>query len=143
MANYSDGLAGVNLLEIFETFKQSGNVGSFRPSFSLHLVDMIPEGEAKRVKASEEAELWINGGSFIFRPEIFDYMREGEELVETPFRRVIEADKPLDVGHEEFWRPMDTLQDRQVLEEFIESGITPWSSPEAQRRKLATNRKNA
>jgi len=146
MANYSDGFAAVNLPEIIETFKQSGKVGCFlavRPSFSLHLVNMSPEGQVKRIKSSEEADLWINGGFFIFRPEIFDYMREGEELVETPFRRLVEADKLLAVRHEGFRRPMDTLKERQVLEELIESGIAPWVGPEAQRGKLATNRKNA
>jgi glucose-1-phosphate cytidylyltransferase len=146
MANYSDGLAAVNLPEMIETFKQSGKVGCFlavRPSFSLHIVDMTAEGEVKRIKSSEEADLWINGGFFIFRPEIFDYMREGEELVETPFRRLIEADKLLAVRHEGFWRPMDTLKDRQVLEELVESGATPWLGPGAQRGKLSTNRKNA
>jgi glucose-1-phosphate cytidylyltransferase len=146
MANYSDGLAAVNLPEIIETFRQSGKVGCFlavRLSFSLHLVNMTPEGQVKRIRSSEEADLWINGGFFIFRPEIFDYMREGEELVETPFRRLVEADKLLAVRHEGFRRPMDTLKERQVLEELIESGIAPWVGPEAQRGKLATNRKNA
>src|SRR5262249_49064099 len=146
MANYSDGLAALNLAEMIETFKQSGKVACFlavKPSFSLHLVDMTPEGEVKRIKSSAEADLWINGGFFIFRAEIFDYMREGEELVEAPFRRLIEADRLLAVRHEGFWRPMDTLKDRQVLEELVEKGITPWVGPDAQRGRLATNRKNA
>jgi glucose-1-phosphate cytidylyltransferase len=146
MANYSDGLAAVNLSEMIEAFKQSGKVACFlavKPSFSLHLVDMTPKGEVKRIKSSDEADLWINGGFFIFRPEIFDYMREGEELVETPFRRLIEVDKLLAIRHEGFWRPMDTLKDRQVLEELVEKGIMPWVGPDAQRGKLAPNRKNA
>lgn len=145
MANYSDGLAAVNLSEMIETFKQSGKVACFlavRPSFSLHLVDMTSEGEVKRIKSSDEADLWINGGFFIFRSEIFDYMREGEELVEMPFRRLIEADKLLAVRHEGFWRPMDTLKDKQVLEELVEKGITPWVGPDAQ-PGIAPNRMNA
>jgi glucose-1-phosphate cytidylyltransferase len=146
MANYSDGLAALNLSEMIETFRQSGKVACFlavRPSFSLHLVDMTPAGEVQCIKSSNEADLWINGGFFIFRPEIFDYMREGEELVEAPFRRLIEADKLLAVRHEGFWRPMDTLKDRQVLEELVEKGITPWVGPDAQQDKFAPNRKNA
>jgi len=146
MANYSDGLAAVNLAEMVETFKRSGKVACFlavRPSFSLHLVDMTPEGQVKGIKLSKDADLWINGGFFIFRPQIFDYMREGEELVEAPFRRLIAADQLLAVRHEGFWRPMDTLKDRQVLEELIEKGLTPWFDTEGEREKLATNRKNA
>jgi len=146
MANYSDGLAAVNLPDMVETFKRSGKVACFlavRPSFSLHLVDMTPEGQVKRIKLSKDTDLWVNGGFFIFRPQIFDYMREGDELVEAPFRRLILADQLLAVRHEGFWRPMDTLKDRQVLEELIEKGLTPWLDTEAEREKLATNRKNA
>jgi glucose-1-phosphate cytidylyltransferase len=77
------------------------------------------------------------------RAQIFDYMREGEELVEAPFRRLIVVDQLIAVRHEGFWRPPDTLKDRQVLEELIKKGLTPWFDTEAEREKLATNRKNA
>jgi glucose-1-phosphate cytidylyltransferase len=62
----------------------------------------------------------------VFRPEIFDYMREGEELVEAPFQRLIETDQLLAFKHEGFWRPMDTLKDKQVLEDLVEHGKMPW-----------------
>ena len=70
--------------------------------------------------------LWINGGFFIFRKEIFEYMREGDELVEAPFRRLIEADQLMAFKHDGFWRPMDTLRDKQVLEDLVEKGTMPW-----------------
>ena len=98
---------------------------------------MTPDGKVNRIKSSDEADLWINGGFFIFRPEIFDYMREGEELVEAPFRRLIEADQLMAVRHEGFWRPMDTLKDRQVLEELVEKGLTPWVNSDVRRGKLS------
>lgn len=129
LANYSDGLCDVNLTEMIESFKRSGKTACFlavRPSFSMHLVDMDPDGAVVSIRSNEEANLWINGGFFIFRPEIFDYMREGEELVEAPFRRLIQADQLLAFKHEGFWRPMDTLKDKQVLEDLIEKGSLPW-----------------
>ena len=89
-------------------FRASGKVGCFlavRPSFSLHLVDMQPDGKVQRIRASQDANLWVNGGFFIFRSEIFDYMREGDELVEAPFQRLIEADQLMAFRHEGFWRP--------------------------------------
>jgi len=128
-ANYSDGLCDVNLKEMTDVFRASGKVGCFiavRPSFSLHLVDMRPNGKVERIRASQDANLWINGGFFIFRNEIFEYMREGEELVEAPFGRLIQADQLMAFRHEGFWRPMDTLKDRQVLEELVEKGTMPW-----------------
>ena len=53
-------------------------------------------------------------------------MREGEELVEAPFQRLIEADQLMAFRHEGFWRPMDTLKDKQVLEDLVEKGTMPW-----------------
>jgi glucose-1-phosphate cytidylyltransferase len=128
-ANYSDGLCDVDLNAMTEAFRASGKIACFlavRPSFSLHLVEMRPSGKVHRIRASDEANLWINGGFFIFRREIFDYMREGDELVEAPFRRLIEADQLMAFRHEGFWRPMDTLKDRQVLEDLVEKGTMPW-----------------
>lgn len=130
LANYSDGLSNVNLEEMIKIFQASGKIACFtavRPSFSLHLVDMLPDGKVQRIRASQEdTNLWINGGFFIFRKEIFDYMREGDELVEAPFGRLIEADQLLAFRHEGFWRPMDTLKDKQVLEDLVEKGSMPW-----------------
>lgn len=60
------------------------------------------------------------------RPAIFDYMQEGEELVVEPFRRLMADDQLLAYKHVGFWRAMDTLRDRQVLEEMVERGNMPW-----------------
>ena len=57
-------------------------------------------------------------------------MSEGEELVEAPFQRLIEADQLLAFKHEGFWRPMDTLKDKQVLEDLVEHGTIPWQLSE-------------
>jgi glucose-1-phosphate cytidylyltransferase len=129
LANYSDGLADVDLPRMIEAFRQSGKIACFlaaRPTFSLHLVDMDGNGRVNSLRATGDANLWINGGFFIFRKEIFGYLREGEELVEAPFQRLIEADQLLAFRHEGFWRPMDTLKDREVLEDLVEEGIMPW-----------------
>ena len=129
LANYSDGLSNVNLPEMINAFRASGKIACFtavRPSFSLHLVDMGPCGKVERIRASQDADLWINGGFFIFRKEVFAYMREGEELVEAPFKRLIEADQLMAFRHEGFWRPMDTLKDKQILEDLVDKGTMPW-----------------
>jgi glucose-1-phosphate cytidylyltransferase len=135
-ANYSDGLCDANLQEMTAMFRASGKVACFlavRPSFSLHLVDIRPTGRVASLRSSQDANLWINGGFFIFRREIFDYMTDGEELVEEPFRRLIEADQLMAIRHEGFWRPMDTLKDKQSLEDLVERGSMPWRLSEASR----------
>jgi glucose-1-phosphate cytidylyltransferase len=129
LANYSDGLSDVDLPAMIERFKQSGKVAAFvaaRPSFSLHLVDMNADGRVAAIRATRDVDLWINGGGFIFRREIFNYLRDGEELVEEPFQRLIEDDQLLAFRHDGFWRPMDTLKDKEVLEDLVERGRVPW-----------------
>jgi glucose-1-phosphate cytidylyltransferase len=131
LANYSDGLSDVDLPAMIETFKLSGKIACFvaaRPNFSLHLIDMDAEGKVSGLRTTKDAGLWINGGGFIFRSQIFDYLRDGEELVEEPFKRLIEDDQLLAFKHEGFWRPMDTLKDKEVLEDLVERGRIPWIS---------------
>ena len=129
LANYSDGLTDVDLNAVIETFKASNKVGCFvavRPPLTYHLADINDDGRVKGILSSETANLWINGGFFIFRRDIFDYMREGEELVIEPFQRLIEKDLLMAHRHGGFWRSMDTLRDRQALVDMFEQGDVPW-----------------
>jgi glucose-1-phosphate cytidylyltransferase len=61
-------------------------------------------------------------------------MNEGEELVLEPFWRLIEVNKLMAYKHEGFWRCMDNLKDRQVLEEMIEQGRMPWRAGDTTKR---------
>jgi glucose-1-phosphate cytidylyltransferase len=74
-----------------------------------------------------QSGLRINGGFFVFRQEIFDYIHEGEELVEEPFKRLIAAGKLLAYRYGGFWMPMDTAKDRARYDELWASGDTPWT----------------
>jgi glucose-1-phosphate cytidylyltransferase len=112
-----------------ERFRNSGKIGCFiavHPPFSFHLADFDGNDGIKRFRSSQEADIWIKGGYFIFRKEIFDYMRDEEELVLEPFNRLMEKGLLMAYKHEGFWRAMDTLRDRQVLEEMAERGEMPW-----------------
>ncbi len=135
LANYSDGLSDVNLNEVIDKFKRSGKIACFlaiRPPLTYHLVDMEDDGRVREFRASDRSDIWINGGYFILRPQIFDYMRPGEELVLEPFKRLIADNQLMAFKHEGFWRSMDTLRDRQLLEDLVEKGNMPWVvQPEA------------
>ena len=84
------------------------------------------DGNVRAFLTSDNSTIWINGGFFLLKPTIFDYMSDGEELVEAPFARLIAENKLMAYKHEGFWRSMDTLRDRQVLEDMIEKGDMPW-----------------
>lgn len=129
LANYSDGLTDAPLPDMIDRFKRSGKIGCFiavHPPLTFHLIEFNEKGVVNRLRVSQEADIWINGGYFIFRNKIFDYIRDGEELVEQPFKRLIEQGGLMTYKHDGFWRAMDTLRDRQLLEEMVERGDVPW-----------------
>ncbi|MEX2519510.1 MAG: sugar phosphate nucleotidyltransferase [Paracoccaceae bacterium] len=129
LANYSDGLSDLDLADMIRRFEQSGKIACFlavRPPLTYHLVDADEDGRVREFRSSSSSDIWINGGYFIFRSEIFDYMRDGEELVLEPFTRLIAEDQLLAYRYEGFWRSMDTLRDWQSLQDMVERGETPW-----------------
>jgi glucose-1-phosphate cytidylyltransferase len=133
LANYGDVLTDAPLPEFVEDFRSQGKIAAFlsvKPkSYSFHLVHMKP-GSERLVEGLEDvrtADVWINGGYFIFRREIFDYIRPGEELVDQPFRRLIAEDQLMTYRYTGYWAPMDTLKDVQNLEAEWESGQPGWA----------------
>ncbi len=129
LANYSDGLSNVDLNSMIDRFKKSGKLACFlavRPPITYHLPDIDVDGEVRAMRTWDRTDLWVNGGFFLLRPKIFEYMQEGEELVVEPFQRLIEAGQLMAHKYDGFWRSMDTLRDRQVLEEMVEQGNMPW-----------------
>jgi glucose-1-phosphate cytidylyltransferase len=69
---------------------------------------------------------WINGGYFVLRNSIFDYINEGEELVEEPFGRLIKEDRLAAYSHTGFWQPMDTFKDKITFDRTYAQGEAPW-----------------
>jgi glucose-1-phosphate cytidylyltransferase len=129
LANYADGLTDANLDDMVERFEASGKIACFmavRPPLTYHLVDIDAGGGVREFRSSDRSEMWINAGYFLFRKAIFDYIREGEELVLEPFGRLIAANQLMAYKHDGFWRSMDTLKDRQILEDMVERGEMAW-----------------
>jgi glucose-1-phosphate cytidylyltransferase len=130
LANYGDTLTDAPLPELIEAFSATDNVAAFlavKPTYTFHIVDTDARGRVESITHVRDADTRINGGYFIFRKEIFDYLREGEELVEAPFRRLIADGKLMAFRHDGFWAPMDTLKDKQDLDEMYEGGSPPWA----------------
>jgi glucose-1-phosphate cytidylyltransferase len=69
----------------------------------------------------------MNGGFMVLRQEIFNYMRDGEELVEEPFRRLIDDRMLMAYPHEGFWACMDTFKEKQDLDDVFSQGNAPWA----------------
>ena len=70
---------------------------------------------------------WVNGGFFVFEPEVLDFIEDDQTVLEAgPLERLATEGKLRAYKHEGFWHPMDTLRDRVVLEEYWSSGAPPW-----------------
>ena len=129
LATYGDGLTDAPLPDMIDVLRSSGKTGLFlsvRPIFNAHVVDADDEGVVRSVTDIQQADVRINGGFFVFRRDILDYIKPGEELVDEPFRRLIEAGKLIAYRYEGFWEPMDTMKDKQRLDSLAESGRAPW-----------------
>jgi glucose-1-phosphate cytidylyltransferase len=129
LANYSDGVSDLPLPPMIEFAQEREAVACFvgvTPTQSFHLVQTEQSGRVQSIRHVKDVGMRVNGGFFVLRPEIFDWIRPGEELVEQPFQRLAAAGKLYAYPHDGFWACMDTFKDRQLLEDLYTSGRVPW-----------------
>jgi glucose-1-phosphate cytidylyltransferase len=141
LATYGDAVTDAPLPELVTGLVESAKIATFlcvRPtSYSFHTV-ALADGIVTGIQDVTEAEIWINGGFFVFRNDIFDYIQDAEDLVDEPFERLIQGGQLLAYRYEGFWAPMDTLKDKHNLEALLESGRAPWEVWEAHRPSRTT-----
>ncbi len=128
MANYSDGLSNLPLDDYLAFVREHDKVASFlavRPNESFHAVDVSEDGVVSRIAPISRSTL-INCGYFVFKPQIFDYMEQGEELVVEPFQRLIKEKQLIGYKYDGFWQCMDTFKDKQDFDAMFARGQTPW-----------------
>jgi glucose-1-phosphate cytidylyltransferase len=131
MANYSDGLSDIDMDAYVKWFEETGGTASFlavHPHSSFHIVRMKDDVHVDTLQYSNDADVRINGGFFILRQAIFDYIHEGEELVEEPFRRLAAKKKLVAHKLQGFWSTMDTFKDKLRFDEWYASEERPWET---------------
>jgi glucose-1-phosphate cytidylyltransferase len=112
LANYADGLSDMppdNVISLVERQNAIAGFASVRSSQSFHVVRASADGIVSGISAMNRGDLWMNGGFFALRPEIFDHMNEGEELVEKPFARLLEKQRLVTYQHHGFWQAMSLV----------------------------------
>ncbi len=130
MANYTDGLADLDLNPYLNNFLAQDKVASFlavHPSQSFHMTQIADNGAVTKIEPVYSMDFWINGGFFVFRKDIFNYMEPGEELVMQPFYRLIAENKLIAHKHEGFWACMDTFKEKKMFDDMYASGSMPWA----------------
>ncbi|MBV9987988.1 MAG: glucose-1-phosphate cytidylyltransferase [Chitinophagaceae bacterium] len=131
MLTYGDGVGDVNIAELRKFHESNGK--------TLTVTAVQPEGrfgsleiEGPQVKSFIEKPtgdgFWINGGFFVCKPAVFDYIREGDATIfeKSPLENLAANGELVAFRHHGFWKPMDTLRDKMVLNEMWETGKAKW-----------------
>lgn len=129
MANYCDGLTDMHLPSLLDYFRERDKIASFvcvKPNLTYHTVSVRPDGGVSAIRAITETDLRINGGYFLFKRDIFRYIREGEDLVAEPFDRLMAENQLLAYPYDGFLACMDTFKDKQRLDDLYTRGSPPW-----------------
>ena len=129
LANYADGLTDLDFTAYLDRFLARDVAASFlavKPTQSFHVVTIKNHDHVTGISPLGESGTWINAGYFAFRKEIFKYIKEGEDLVKEPFRRLIDKKRIMAHKHEGFWMAMDTFKDKQFLDEMVSADSVPW-----------------
>jgi glucose-1-phosphate cytidylyltransferase len=133
LASYTDSVTDADLGAYLEAFRRSDAVGSMlavRPDQSFHTLELGKPNDGLSpvddVRDARSSDFWINGGFFAFRPEIFDRLQPGEELVEEPLRRLVDEGKLFAYRHDGYWASMDTYKDKKRFDALYDAGDHRW-----------------
>jgi glucose-1-phosphate cytidylyltransferase len=141
LANYADTLTDAPLHDLVDRFDCAQNaVASMLavpPVSTHHVVEIDDEGQVSGVREVRKLMQWENGGYFVLRPDIFDVLREGEDMVPHAFARLVPQRRLLAQRYNGFWRAADTFNDRAELEDMFHRGQCPWMLWDPQRKGTA------
>ncbi len=130
MLTYGDGLCDVNikeLLEFHKAHKKIATVTAVRPTARFGGMNLDNNIVKEFQEKPQAGEGWINGGYFIFEPEVFDYLDNDDSILERDCLENLAKDGQLMAyQHEGFWQCMDTLREKTVLDNMCSSGDMPW-----------------
>jgi glucose-1-phosphate cytidylyltransferase len=134
MLTYGDGLSDVNIKELVDFHKRNeklATVTAVQPSGRFGALNFQPQSDL--VKNFEEKPkgdgAWVNGGFFVCEPEVFDYIDGSSTIWERePLEKLANNGQLISYKHHGFWRPMDTLRDKNELENLWKDDKAEWKS---------------
>jgi glucose-1-phosphate cytidylyltransferase len=129
LANYADVLTDAPLNEMIAKFAATDNVGALLavpPQSAFHCVDVAEDSRISSITTLQSMPLWENGGYFVLRPEIFDYIPVNGDLVTDGAAVLAKEGRMMAYRYRGFWQPADTVKERALLEAAYQSGTRPW-----------------
>jgi len=130
MVTYGDGVCDVDIKELVEFHKNHGKIATVtavRPPARFGVMKLNGDRVDYFHEKSQTDAGWINGGYFVFNSEIFNYLESDESVLEEfPLQKLTSEGELMAFKHDGFWQCMDTLRDKEFLDELCEQGNTPW-----------------
>jgi glucose-1-phosphate cytidylyltransferase len=129
---YGDGVADINIAELIAFHKAHGKlatVTTVRAPARFGRIGFQGDQISEFYEKAEAAEGWINGGFFMLNPQVIDYIDNDQTAWERePIERLAHAGQLMGFRHFGFWSCMDTLKEKNILEDLWNSGAAPWKS---------------
>jgi len=132
MVTYGDGVANIDIKALLAFHKSHGKIGTVTavlPPSRFGALQIDPSNTVtKFAEKSTEGEAYINGGFFVFEPEIFDYLSADEDCVleRDPLEKLAKDGQLAAFHHKDFWQCMDTMRDINHLNDMWDEGQAPW-----------------
>lgn len=127
MATYGDGLSNINLKSLLKFHNKEKNIATLtavRPPARFGAIKLKGTKVISFKEKSNLDEGWINGGFFVFEPEVFKYLKNDKTYLERePLESISKIKKLGSFKHEGHWQCMDTVRDKQILEKMIKKKI--------------------
>ena len=128
---YGDGLSNVNINNLISFHKEKKSLATLtaiHPPERFGVLNLSGDYVSEFHEKHTSESSWINGGFFVFEPEVFDYLQDGDMTVleRGPLETLSKEQKLTAFKHNGFWFPMDTLRDKRHLEKLWSTKKAPW-----------------
>lgn len=134
LLTYGDGVSDVNIKELISFHESCGKIvtiSTTRPEGRFGVVKMNKEThQIEKFQEKERSDQgWVNMGYMVCNPEIFDYLGDGNQMLEAePFTKLANEGEMCAYQHEGFWSPMDNIRDRAFLQNLWNNNEAPWKT---------------
>lgn len=131
MLTYGDGVGNINILELVKTHKSHGKLAtitSVQPFGRFGALNLSRDNVVQAFQEKPQGDgNWVNAGFFVLQPEVFDYIKDDNTAFERePMENLAKQGDLVAYKHTGFWQPMDTMRDRENLEQLWNLGKAPW-----------------
>ena len=128
---YGDGLSDININNLISFHKEKKSLATLtaiHPPERFGVLSLSGDYVSEFHEKHRGESSWINGGFFVFEPEVFDYLQDGDMTIleRGPLETLSKEQKLTAFKHNGFWFPMDTLRDKRYLENLWNTKKAPW-----------------